>query len=60
MKAWKTNAVVHIHKELPVKEFSIPSDESVENQENLLTRIKINKDSDCTDCAKLSINRFSG
>lgn len=30
MKAWKTNAVVHIHKELPNSKVPIPSDESVE------------------------------
>lgn len=30
MKAWKTNAVVQIHKELPVSKVPIPSDESVE------------------------------
>lgn len=30
MKAWKTNAVVHIHKELPKSKVPIPSDDSVE------------------------------
>lgn len=30
MKAWKTNAVVYIHKELPNSKVPIPSDESVE------------------------------